>query len=335
MNRAGEGKRQFIFRKAKTDWQVGRIKPGANSNYDTIDNSLVVWLRGSAAVGGGGVPVPECRRLPILTGANTKRLFVVTTPRGGKETMQEIAITVNIGVFGFVESETFPLSGREEKDLISAWTDGRSGDVHTKEHHVGGPEVAVAVITEVESGSIIESIIMMEHRKWRRQRALHALIDLIKWTFFSFGCPDAQSGGVQTNIELSHTEHVGFGYLYFTERSTFQVPLRASQPTLTRSVPLTAQHLNELNREVYRRLTMSQEFLPQSAAAVATQYDSRAVSKNVCCIPVRVTRQTSRHLEDSTSNSNRVNRKRSRFSSDVADAVVWVEGSRRASALHG
>lgn len=52
--------------------------------------------------------------------------------------MQEIAITVKIGVFGFVESETFPLSGREEKDLISAGTDGRSGDVHTKEHHVGG-----------------------------------------------------------------------------------------------------------------------------------------------------------------------------------------------------
>lgn len=69
--------------------------------------------------------------------------------------------------------------------------------------------------------------------QWRLRQALHALIDLIEWTRSR---SDARTGSMQTNTELSHPEHEGCAYLYFTEWSTFQVPLRASQPTIHASL---------------------------------------------------------------------------------------------------
>lgn len=72
--------------------------------------------------------------------------------------------------------------------------------------------------------------------QWRLQQALHALIDLIKWTFSPLAVLMHKPAVCrQTLSYLTRSTRV-FAYLYFTERSTFQVPHRASQPTLRRSL---------------------------------------------------------------------------------------------------
>lgn len=72
--------------------------------------------------------------------------------------------------------------------------------------------------------------------QWRLQQALHALIDLIKWTFSPLAVLMHKPAVCrQTLSYLTRSTRV-FAYLYFTEWSTFQVPHRASQPTLRRSL---------------------------------------------------------------------------------------------------